>query len=195
MGFDQNTDNLVMQCMEEKRDFYFIDHAYFDRGYEAGNFRVIKNAVHQNTVKPAQSQRELKPWRKGEFIVVIPPTPKIAKVLGADGWVERTVATLKTYTNRKIIVKAKDPIMPLPLYIESALALVSFASVAEVEAAVYGVPVFVSSHSPAAPVGNLDLSRIENPLRPDRRAWLNSLCASQFHMKQMAGAWRALNGI
>lgn len=199
MGFDQNSDNLVMQCMRECRDFYHIDHAYFDRGYEGGNFRVVKNGVHQRNIKHAPpSPREPKPWRTdGDFVVVIPPPPKIAKIFGLTEWVEETVDILRRHTNRRILVKQKQTFMPLDFYLEKAHCLVSFASVAEVEAAMNGVPVFVSPYSPAAPVGEFDFTKIEEPIRPNRQMWIDSLSYSQFHTSQMESgeAWRILNAV
>ena len=201
MGFDQNTDDLVIQCMNECRDFYFIDHAYFDRGYELGNFRVIKNGIHQSKVIPApKSERKLEPWKKpheDDFVIIIPPPPKLIKVFDLDGWTEETVKTVKKYSDRPILVKGKDALMPLSLYLTKAHCLVSFSSVAEVEAAQAGVPVFVSDYSPASPVGCKDFRQIESPIYPERQGWIDSLNYSQFHTSQMESgeAWRILNAV
>jgi hypothetical protein len=197
MGFDQNSDDLIIQCREEKRDYFFIDHAYFDRGYEKGNFRVIKNGVHQSELKKApESKRELSDWTKGSFVIVIPPPPKIAKVFGLNNWVEETVKEIRKYTDRRIFIKQKQSLLPLSFYLNGAHCVVSFASVSEVEAAISGVPVFVSKYSPAYPISG-DITKIETPEYPERREWLSSLEASQFHTSQMESgeAWRQLNAI
>jgi hypothetical protein len=198
MGFDQNADNLVMQCMKEGREFYHIDHAYFDRGYEGGNFRVVKNGIHQNRLKVAPpSSRKIKDWQDGEIVIIIPPPPKIAKVFGLKDWVDETVATVRKHTDRQIMVKQKQTFLPLEFWLEKAHCLVSFASVADVEAVMNGVPVFVSKHSPAASVGEFDFSKIEEPIKPNRQLWLDTLSYSQFHISQMSSgeAWRALNAV
>lgn len=201
MGFDQGTDDLIIQCMNECRDFYFIDHAYFDRGYETGNFRVIKNGIHQTKIlKAPPSGRSLEPWKKpneDDFVIIIPPPPKLIKVFDLEGWTEETVRTVKKYTDRPILVKPKDSQTPLSLYLTRAHCVVSFSSVAEVEAVVSGVPVFVSDYSPASPVGCKDFRQIESPIYPERQGWIDSLAYSQFHVSQMESgeAWRILNAV
>jgi hypothetical protein len=48
------------------------------------------------------------------------------------------------------------------------------------QAIINGVPAFVGASSLAAPVGNLDLSQIENPLRPDRTQWIEQLAHTEW---------------
>ncbi len=48
------------------------------------------------------------------------------------------------------------------------------------QAIINGVPAFVGASSLAAPVGNLDLSQIENPLRPDRAQWIEQLAHTEW---------------
>jgi hypothetical protein len=57
-----------------------------------------------------------------------------------------------------------------------------------------GVPVFVDGASAAAPVGNLDVSQIEQPVMPDRTRWLHSLACQHFTLDEMrdGAAWRCL---
>jgi hypothetical protein len=49
-----------------------------------------------------------------------------------------------------------------------------------------GVPAFVNSTSLAASVGNLDLSAINNPARPDRTAWLEQLAHTEWYAEEIA---------
>jgi len=48
------------------------------------------------------------------------------------------------------------------------------------QAIINGVPAFVGISSLAAPVANLDLSQIENPLRPDRTQWIERLAHTEW---------------
>jgi hypothetical protein len=49
-----------------------------------------------------------------------------------------------------------------------------------------GVPAFVNATSLAAPVGNLDLSRINDPARPDRTEWLEQLAHTEWYTEEIA---------
>jgi len=64
-------------------------------------------------------------------------------------------------------------------------ALVTHSSNVAVDAVIAGVPVFVEPTSPAAPVGNLDLAKMENPNMPERGPWFDSLMAQQFTVDEM----------
>jgi hypothetical protein len=48
------------------------------------------------------------------------------------------------------------------------------------QAIINGVPAFVGASSLAAPVANLDLTQIENPLRPDRTQWIEQLAHTEW---------------
>jgi hypothetical protein len=188
VGFDCSSDDRILECKERGLPYLHLDHAYFNRGYVFDNFRVSVNNVYQNQLWDVPGDRisgvALRPWRQGRDVVVIVPSPKIQKVLCARDWVKRTTDEIKKHTDRNIVVKEKGP--GLQGYLNNAHCVVSLASVAEVEALKYGVPVFTSEHSPAAPISERDLSRIETPAYPDREAWLRTLTYSQFHTSEMA---------
>ena len=59
--------------------------------------------------------------------------------------------------------------------LDKAWAVINHNSNVGTVAALNGVPVFVGPDSYAAPVGNLDLSNIENPNMPDREVWIRKL--------------------
>jgi hypothetical protein len=48
------------------------------------------------------------------------------------------------------------------------------------QAIINGVPAFVGASSLAAPVANLDIANIENPLRPDRTQWIEQLAHTEW---------------
>ena len=53
------------------------------------------------------------------------------------------------------------------------------------QAILNGVPAFVGVTSLAAPVGNLNLADIENPLRPDRTQWIEQLGHTEWTMSEI----------
>jgi hypothetical protein len=53
------------------------------------------------------------------------------------------------------------------------------------QAIINGVPAFVGITSLAAPVGNLDIANIENPSRPDREGWLETIAHTEWTMPEI----------
>jgi hypothetical protein len=188
---------------EAEPPFIYLDHAYFDRGYDKMNFRVILNGIHQTAVRhDLPDDRMLRfcplprPWKQGSKVIVIPVQPNPARLYGEEDWTDRTVETLKKHTDREIIVKdkASGPLAPL---LHDAWAVVSHSSVAAVEAAYLGVPVFGPATSPAYYVGEEELSEIESPATPQRDAWLRTLSYSQFHLSEIRSglAWEVIEAM
>jgi hypothetical protein len=78
--------------------------------------------------------------------------------------------------------------------LDSAHCLVTHGSIAAVEAAVMGWPVFVDASAAAALVGSTDFANIESPLYPERERWLWSLSYCQFNEKELCDGtlWRLM---
>ena len=199
-GFDYLPE--LLRKREAGEPFVFMDHAYFDRGYDKGNFRVLYNCIHRTDViphLPHDRTPQAHDWRQGGKVYVIPVAPNCAIWHKADSWTSDTVAELRKHTDREIVVKPKNG-PPLRDLLHTAWAVVSHSSVAAVEAAQFGVPVFGPNTSPAFPVGLDDLSKIETPIKPPRKDWLKTLSYSQFSIAEIASgkAWatlKQLNGL
>jgi len=189
---------------------------YWDRGYfrrvfatdlptgEAGGFyRWQVNAYQMREMWDVPADRwqaastPLWPWsRAGSHIVVAEPSPTYQRFHGIEGWTERTIKALRAKTDRKIIVRDKEMQAAghrLSRDLKGAHCLVTHGSNAAVEAAIMGCPVFVHQDSAAALVGRTDLE-IEDPLYPDREAWVRSLAYSQFNERELIDGtlWRLL---
>jgi hypothetical protein len=111
-----------------------------------------------------------------------------------EEWVEQTVEQIRNVSDRPIILRPhpRHPIttsltVELPTYTEkddtdfaSSLtdcwAVVNFNSNPGVQSIIQGTSAFVDKSSLASAVGNLDLSLIENPHRPERGEWFQWLC-------------------
>jgi len=112
-------------------------------------------------------------------------------------WIEQTISTLKQYTDRPIVfrphprypVRLRDSVTvnhePFDQAIQQSWAVVGWNSNPGIQAVINGVPAFVGPNSLAAPVANLDLRFIENPVRPDRQQWLNDLCWTEWTQEEM----------
>jgi hypothetical protein len=121
-------------------------------------------------------------------------------------WAANTILELRKYTDRLIVIRPhpgdkhaaqyignfppagplknvviEDPAVPLTRNLKYCWAAVSHNSSPTVGAAIEGVPIFVTDpvRSQCRDIANTDLSQIENPIMPDRTAWLHRI--SQFH--------------
>lgn len=183
----------IVRCMKEDYPFFHLDHAYFNRGYSNGNCRVSYRHFHTTKLldvpddRVALTGKSLGDWKTGgKHIVLIEPSERICSVLynvkGVAGtpkdWLRKAEHILRKSTDRPIVVKKKSG--SLIEVLKGAHALVSLSSVAEVEAALHGIPVFTSEDSPAAPISEKDLSKIETPIYPEREGWLRSLSYANF---------------
>ena len=105
-------------------------------------------------------------------------------------WLEDTLSTLKKYTDRPIKVRQKprgrgtsgpsEAKTPIEEDLKDAFACVTSCSISAVESICNGVPVFCHEKSFAKPIGEIELSKIENPKYIDPYQWLCSLAYQQF---------------
>jgi len=127
-----------------------------------------------------------------------------------EDWVKQTVEKIRTYTDRRIIVRP-HPRCPLTKSIgtfdsvsiqnpnkirgsyddfdfdyASSWAVVNWSSNPAVQAVRGGIPVFTGPSSLAWPVSNPTLDTIENPLKPDRTQWLNDLAHTEYTIDEIA---------
>jgi hypothetical protein len=174
-----------------------------DMGIPGGYYRWHINTPQMREIYNVPNDRwkslrldgELKPWRKsGRHIVVIDTLPDYWLLFSDLTWVRNTVALLREFTDRPIIVRDKESKVPLYEEIKGAHCVVSHGSIAAVEAVVMGCPVFVAPMSAAALVGKTVLADIENPIYPERQPWLNSLAYCQFNERELVDGtlWRLL---
>ncbi|MFC0632421.1 glycosyltransferase [Brevundimonas balnearis] len=186
--------------------FVYLDHAYLGRGH-GRRYRMCLDGFHAGPVREADAVRLAdlnitpRPWRSGGSVVLVcPPTAAAAAANDTtpDAWLARTLALLRTHTDRPLEIRRKPrpghPAEPLASALGRAHAVVCHTSTIAVEATIAGVPAFVDPASPAAPVAGTDLARIECPTRPDRGPWLRHLACMQFSVDEFeAGrAWSLL---
>ncbi|WP_417682194.1 hypothetical protein [Roseibium sp.] len=203
-GVLRGSDKVVQYAKDNNQYFFYIDHAYFSRGHGV-NYRITRNGYEAGRIRECPPDRlsvlniETQPWnRDGSVILVCPPTDYFMNAHGCHDWLETTLATLKSHTDREIVVRVKpqpgETVEPIEDAFRRSFALVTHSSNIAIEAAIAGVPVFVSETSAAAPVGQTDFSLIENPVYPERTPWLQHLAYNQFSMAELGDgtAWRML---
>lgn len=205
----------VQECWETNRPFYYIDNGYFGNVTGKKWFRIIKNHSHDIRSIIARDRDRLdrctitlKPRTKGKTILIAPPSQKSLSLwnMDPDQWVSETIAEIKKHTDRPIEIRLKRPRTDRLKEdtMEEALdrdvhCLVTYNSVAAVEAVMLGKPAICLGPNAASVVSSTSLSEIENPKYPDadlREAWLRHLSYSQFTFDEMSDgtAWSILNG-
>lgn len=195
----------VNECWNTGRTFYYIDNGYLGNSHRKTYFRIIKNHVHDIQdviVRPrdrlGNCQYSLKKFTPGKKILLAPPSPKSLSLwnMDADQWVTQTVEEIKKHTDRPIEIRLKRPRTErlVENTMEEALAddihcLVTYNSVAAVEAVMLGKPAIVLGPNAAQAVCSHSLAEIENPKRPteeERDLWLRHLSYSQFTFAEMS---------
>jgi hypothetical protein len=202
-GYDEKEE--IEACRKRGEPFLYGDHAYFNRGYERGNFRLLYNTIHQTKELDYPSDRrelfkvKLKDWREtGKRIVFIPAPPNPLWFHKDLKWNENYLQQLRQSTDREIFVKSAKT-KGLGDSINKCYALVSHSSVAAVEAACEGVPIICTDTCPAYPIGN-DITQINDLQTPNRDKWVNTLTYSQFTLNELKSgtAWqiiKEMNGL
>lgn len=203
-------------------DYYFIETGYLGN-YRCPNnltgrkiyHRIVKNAMQHNTIMdvPADRWNQLvkfnptlayQGWRRsGSKILVVLSTEKPFQYYGEDKdqWLDRVLTTLKKHTDREIVIRNKasrgertnDTIYEA--LDNDIYALVTYNSIAAVEAIQHGIPAFALAPTAADPVGNKNLAMIEKPNMPNEeivQKWLHSIAYSQFSLDEIitGEAWR-----
>ena len=204
-GILRGTGELIRKC----KTFYYFDHAYLYGNRHSPSkvtgertYRLTKNHYHIQTIQDLTDEDkerikkykvELKPWKDdGDYILIIAPSHFQINYHNIGSWVDDTIKTLKQYTDRPIKVRDKKSSRPLKEEIQNAYAVVSHNSAVVVDAVLNGVPVFCDKMNMGVPIGLTDFSKIEQPIKPDREKWIDSLLANQFTMSEIRNgtAWR-----
>ena len=206
---------IMQRCEQQGRDYYYIDTGYFGNGKLKDYHRVTKNAMQwlgpiQDRPSDRLDRTRVRPYRHtpGNKILICPPSEKAMKYwnLDLDRWMEKTIATIKEYTDREIEVRLKQPrsVRASVDTMQDALnrdvhCVVTFNSIAAVESLIYGKPVFTMGPNAAQPLSNKDLSTIDTPFMPDTdqvHALLRCLSYHQFTVEEMRSgyAWAVING-
>ena len=205
--------HIVDWCQENNRDFYFIDTGYYGNAKSKNWHRVTKNNLQYcGELRDVPADRYIKAhgytkkFTPGGKILLCPPSDKAMSFYGEDldTWMETTLAEIKKYTDREIVVRLKKS-RKERVYedtIQQALqddvhCLVTYNSIAAIEALMEGKPAFVLGQNAASPLCLNDLSRLENPLCPSQDEVMYLLSNLAYHMftqseLQNGEAWRLI---
>ena len=190
-------------------NFLYSDSGYFNQPNETNPkgkkiyHRVAYNKFQGETILNVSSDRfdslgvATNPWtKKGRHILVAPPSEKTFALLdlneNKDQWLERIISEIKQYTDRPIKIRHKignrgERIRSNPIMndLNNCHCVVTGNSIIATEAITLGVPACVLDENAASPVAIKQLSDIENPIRPSREQWWNSLAYQQYTMDEV----------
>jgi hypothetical protein len=126
-----------------------------------------------------------KPKQHGPILIVTPSEKPCAFYnITRDKWLEDTITEIKKYTDRPIVIRdkglrpdrIKNNSVAMQCKREQIHCVVTYQSMAALEALHYGIPAFTMAPSCVDSVANKDLSQIENPKYPSEDDFLNLLC-------------------
>ncbi len=189
--------DMIPKALKSGRPFLQIDNGFVQPacGGPKGYYRISYNSLSPVMIEDAPSARipvKMAPWRtSGRHVILALPGNGFGRAIGLDMglWIRHSQTALRRVTGRPIIIRPKKSGRTMDVDMANCWALVTHSSNVAVDAVLMGVPVFVAKTSPAVPVGNLDIAKLENPAMPDRTAWFNSLMAQQFTLGEMASGF------
>lgn len=185
------------------------------RTWKLGVNGVNNQGWFGNDIQPGRAVMlglKLKPWTNtGTHIIIAPQrsdSEQWANKPSVQDWLQDTVKNIRQHSNRPIMIRPhprqridlipgvtiQHPIKlvgqsdayDFDIKLSQAWAVVNDSSGPGSQAIIAGVPAFVGVDSLSAPVANLDLAQIENPLRPDRTAWLDRLAHTEWTIEEIA---------
>lgn len=208
-GILRGNAHLFEMARKRRIDFYYIDHAYFNKGYKDPCWmRITKNGFAQNSILPNASKQRFEnnfdlefkdyDFKNKQNIVILPPSNVVAKVFDRLAWEQNVINEIRKYTDRPIVVRRKpgdtidnllmnpEKVKDKPVYEESleevfedAYCVVAYNSSAALDALRMGVPVICDKFCPAFPLTH-SISQIENLTEKERMPLFQSLAHGQY---------------
>ena len=192
----------IWKCWETGRPFYYVDNGYMGNLMKKKIwYRVVKNGIQHTKIRPNMPPDRFQlllqrapymvyvgrknPKDQNGPILLVTPSEKPCQFykVDRDKWVKDTIAELRKYTNREIIVRdkglrpdrIKENSVAAECFKKSIWAVVTYQSMAALEAMHYGIPAFTMAPCCVDSVANKNLADIENPYYPQAEAFQNLL--------------------
>jgi hypothetical protein len=215
-GNSKSKVKAINTCIRRGLTWYNIDTGYLGNGQLKHYHRIAKNSYQnlENVIdRPSDRLDRIrfkihKKRKKGNKILLCPPSQKVMSIynLTVEDWIETTINEIKKYSNREIVVRVKDKDRksrvvndPITVAFDNDIhCVITYNSIAALEAVMYGLPAFTLGPNAAEPLCNTDLSKIENPYFPEREEverMLKHLSYCQFTEAEFkdGSAWKIIN--
>jgi hypothetical protein len=152
-----------------------------------------------------------KPWTNSGYNIVIACQRSDSEQWAGQpptvAWLTETARKIRQYSDKPMVIRPHprqrianipgcviESPQPVPgtydsfnydQCLKTTWAVINHNSGPGTQAILNGVPAFVDSTSLAAPVANLGLAQIENPLRPDRTQWIEQLAHTEWTIPEI----------
>ncbi len=198
---------LLVKAQLTGRRWIYLDHCYVGARYKyfrATDGRFQHNGLGENGGKRLDALKiKLRPWRKsGKHILVCPPGDLMCNLRGwlkPQDWIDKTLQSLRSKTDRPIVLRRKpssvESVLPLAVALRDCHALVTHISNTALDAMIQGVPAIVTGDCAAAAICETSLNNIEDPKKGDRRSLFRVLANNQWTIAEMESGkcWKELN--
>ena len=214
-GLGGGSRKAIQNCQKTGRTFYAVDTGYFGNTKTKWIHRISKNNLqHIGPIIERDNDRaklfgyKFKKFTRGRKILICPPSLKVMEMFNQpspEEWVNQTVEKIKQYTDRPIEIRLKPNRTERVTNktIQQALSedvhcLVTYNSIASIEALMEGKPAIVLGPNAAEAVCETQLEKIEKPKIPTKdemNAFMNHIAYCQFTIPEMESgfAWRTVN--
>lgn len=215
-GNSKSKVNAINTCIQRGLTWYNIDTGYLGNGQLKHYHRIAKeNYQNLETIVDRPSDRLdgirfkiHKRKSRGSKILLCPPSQKVMSIynLTVEEWLDTTIKEIKKYSDREIIVRVKDQNRksrivndPITVAFDNDIhCVITYNSIAALEAVMYGLPAFTLGPNAAEPLCNTDLSKIDDPYFPDAEEVekvLRHLSYCQFTEAEFkdGSAWKIIN--
>jgi hypothetical protein len=202
---------IVTLCEKQNRPYYYIDTGYIGNMQKRKDWhRMVLSGMQHSDINWNMPDDRFKlisrnkeylnfpGWKKdGRSILVVTPSEKPCKFYGInrDEFVNSTLETLATHTDRPVIVRDKvnrrDRVGNGSIYKQldnDIFAVVTYNSIAATEAIGYGIPCFTLAPNAADEFCEKDLTLIETPMYADKdkiKKWQHWLGYCQYRPQEM----------
>jgi len=216
-GLGGNSRKAIQHCHNNNRPYYAIDTGYMQ---PVGTTKKMYHRITRNNLQNQQMLIErpkdrltrlgysYKRFTPGSKILICPPSEKVMNLFGQPDpktWTQNVIKELREFTDRPIEIRLKpDRADRVTINtMEHALSddvycMVTYNSIAAVEAILLGKPAIALGPNAAATVCNSQLSEIETLNYPDKELVVKfaaHLSYCQFTEAEMRSgyAWRIVN--
>lgn len=205
-GFLRGCGEVIKHSIANRKDYYYIDHAYINRSdYRLKNdswFRLTKNNM-QNLNLNSDPERwekyfnhiKLQDWKNRGFnIIVCPPSGSLAAFDNAEEWPCRTIRQLRPEldrTKKQAAIRLKG--VKIPINWNDIYAVIGYNTSLMVQALIQGIPVVAEKGKSVCSFASGSIRQILKPWRGDRQPLFNHIANSQFMLAELRSgyAWRS----
>jgi lipopolysaccharide biosynthesis glycosyltransferase len=214
-GVGGGSRKAIQECQQTGRDFYTVDTGYFGNVKSKVLHRVTKNdlqncgpIIDRPMDRAKQFGYKFKKFTPGSKILICPPSLKVMDLFGQpnpEEWVKLVTAEIRKYSDRPLEIRMKPnrtervttKTMQAALQ-EDIHCLVTYNSIAAVEALMEGKPAIVLGPNAAASIAETKIENIDKPKIPTRQemdAFMAHLAYCQFTVPELRSgfAWETVN--